>query len=269
MRLPILLAIAVLVAPRGQDPELKKFELVLDPEKKIKMEFVLIPAGTFTMGDEKGDPDETPHEVTLTREFWMQTTETTNAQWKAVMGAVPSDRKDGDLPVHCVNWKESRDFMAKLNEKLKDQLKGKTAALPTEAQWEYAARAGSKGKWCFGDDKTKLAEYAWFGDSAYYGESPHGMHPVGQKKPNAWGLYDMHGNMFEWCEDKYGEYPLRKVTDPIGAEGDTGLMVLRGGSWLNDARATRSAKRIRTSWRNHWGGDRDPVYGLRVVLRPK
>lgn len=249
-----------------QEAASKRLEIVLDKDKKIAMQFVLIRAGTFTMGLEKGDKDETPHEVRLSKDFWMQTTETTNAQWLAVMGKIDSDRKDADLPVHCVNWEECQEFLVKLNEKVKDQLKELKGALPTEAQWEYACRAGSKGKWCFGDDEKKLAEYAWFGDGAHYGEPPHGMHPVGQKKPNAWGLFDMHGNMFEWCQDGYGPYTRRAVVDPTGP-ADTGIMCIRGGCWLSDADRVQSGSRTRTSWANFWGPDRDPYYGLRVSLK--
>ena len=262
----LLFVLLQLTQALPQDAPPKRMKLDLDTEKKITMEFVLVPAGTFVMGEAEGDKDERPFKVTLSKDFWLQTTETTNAQWKAVMGEIPSDRKDLNLPVHCVNWKMCQKFLEKLTEKVKDQLKGLKAGLPTEAQWEYACRAGSKGKWCFGNDEKKLAEYAWYGDWAHYGEAPHGMHPVGQKKPNTWGLFDMHGNMFEWCEDGYGDYPHGEATDPVGPS-DESLKCVRGGCWGNEANEVRSANRIRSSSGNFWGPDRDPIYGLRVALR--
>ena len=229
-------------------------KIVLDLGGGVKMEFVRIRAGKFTMGDEG---EKSMHEVTLTKGYWMQTTETTQAQWEAVMGNNPSGFKGADLPVDTVSWEDCQEFLKKLNEKMKDQLKGKKATLPTEAEWEYACRAGSTTKWCFGDDEKKLGDYAWYDKN-----SDQKTHPVGQKKPNAWGLFDMHGNVWEWCEDWYGErYPSETVTDPTGpAKGD--YRVLRGGGWVGDDYLTRSS--------NRKGGDptyRDRNVGLRPVLR--
>jgi len=238
---------------------------LLDLGGGVKMEFVRIKAGKFTMGD-KGDGPA--HEVTISKDYWMQTTETTQAQWEAVMGENPSRFKGADRPVERVSWEDCQEFLKKLNEKLalrsseseggaKDQLKGKAAKLPTEAEWEYACRAGEKGKWCFGDDEEKLGNYAWYNKN-----SDGKTHPVGQKKANAWGLYDMHGNVFEWCEDWYGEYPSEAVTDPTGpAKGK--YRCLRGGGWDSyGGGGTLSVYR-----RRFLPSYRDYDIGLRVALR--
>ena len=187
----------------------------------------------------------------------MQTTETTQGQWEAVMGKNPSHFKGADLPMEMVSWDDCQEFLKKLSEKAKDQLKGKKAGLPTEAQWEYACRAGEKGKWCFGDDEKSLGEYAWYDKN-----SGNTTHPVGEKKANAWGLFDMHGNVWEWCEDWYGAYEKGAATDPTGpAKGDA--RCFRGGSWGYGGVDSRSADRYRNG----------PTYysyvfiGLRVALR--
>ncbi len=132
-----------------------------------------------------------------------------------------------------VSWDDAQEFLGKLNLMEKTN----TYRLPTEAEWEYACRAGSTTRFCFGDEEAELEDYAW------YEENSEGKtHPVGQKQPNAWGLYDMHGNVWEWCQDWYGDYPAGPVTDPRGP--DTGeYRVLRGGSWGNDSRNLRSAVR--------------------------
>ena len=132
--------------------------------------------------------------------------------------------------------------------------------LPTEAEWEYAWRAGSTTAYCFGDDESRLKEYAWYDDNAYdVGEKY--AHGVDQKKPNAWGLYDLHGNVWEWCQDWYGEYPTGSVTDPMGPRSGS-LRVGRGGSWFDTAGYCRSADRIHGS-----PGGRNDIVGCRLVLR--
>jgi len=230
-------------------------KIVLDLGGGVKMEFVRIPAGKFVMGNKDFD-DTLPHEVTITKDYWMQTTETTQGQWGAVMGKNPSHFKGADLPVEMVSWEDCQEFLKKLNEKAKDQLKGKAATLPTEAEWEYACRAGEKGKWCFGDDEKKLSEYAWYEENS--GDKTH---PVGQKKANAWGLYDMHGNVWEWCEDWYEKYPSEAVTDPTGpAKGE--YRCLRGGCWDFFDGSSRSANRNWDQPTNRYNG-----VGLRASLR--
>jgi len=194
--------------------------------------------------------------VTISKDYWIQTTETTQAQWEAVMGMNPSNRKGADLPMERVSWKDCQEFVKKLNERRKERLMGRTAGLPTEAQWEYACRAGKKGEWGFGDDEEKVGDYAWYSQN-----SDDEAHPVGQKKPNAWGLYDMHGNASEWCEDGYDEeqYPSESVADPKGPSNGP-FRVLRGGYWGDGRYATRSASRD--------GDDPEaPSGGLRPVLR--
>ena len=207
----------------------------------LGMQFVLIPAGTFLMGRgvaEEGDEDEHPqHQVTLSQPFYLQTTPVTQGHWQRVMGENPSFFKEcgEDCPVENVSWDDAQEFIKKLNQMEKtDQYR-----LPTEAQWEYACRAGSTGSFCFGEEEAELGKYAWYGDN-----SQGSTHPVGQLKPNAWGLYDMHGNVYEWCQDWYGEYPSGPVTDPTGPSSGE-YRVLRGGSWDGEAGDVRSAYRLR------------------------
>ena len=205
----------------------------------VEFAFRWCPAGAFTMGSPKSedgrDNDETQHKVTLTKGFWMLETEVTQKQWKAVMGSNPDCKFKGDnLPVENVSWTDCQEFCKKCA-----QL-GFPVQLPTEAQWEYACRAGTTGAYA-----GNLDEMAWYG---YY-SNPKGTskeattHPVGTKKPNAWGLYDMHGNVWEWCQDWYAkEYPSGSVTDPTGPSSGS-YRVVRGGGWHSDARRCRSANR--------------------------
>ena len=207
----------------------------------IGMRFVKIPAGTFLMGSAttaEGDEDELPqHQVTLSQPFYLQTTPVTQGQWVEVMGENPAFFHEcgEDCPVEHVSWEEAQEFIAKLND-----LEGTDEyRLPTEAEWEYACRAGSTGQFCYGDQEAGLKNYAWYEDN-----SGEGTNPVSRLRPNAWGLYDMHGNVFEWCLDWYGEYPSGPVTDPQGpASGEH--RVLRGGSWNSPVEDVRSAYRLR------------------------
>ena len=214
---------------------------------------VLIHPGSFTMGSDKGDDNEKPvHRVTLTKAFYIGKFEVTQEQWQAVMGENPSQFKGAKNPVEEVSWEDCQNFLAELNKKSPS---GMTFALPTEAQWEYACRAGSSTDYSFGDEERRLGEYAWFLDN-----SDDRTHPVGEKKPNAWGLYDMHGNVCEWCADWYAaSYEPGDATDPTGpASGEAA--VLRGESWVGLPRELRSADRVGT-----------PIYyrnshvGLRLV----
>jgi len=207
----------------------------------IRMEFVLIPAGEFEMGSSRRerdrDEDERQHKVTISRPFYMQTTEVTQGHWKAVMGDNPSYFKDcgDDCPVENVSWDDCQEFIRRLN-----QMEGTDKyRLPTEAEWEYACRAASVTKFYFGHDDRKLGDYAW-----YVGNSGEQTHPVAQKEPNAWGLYDMYGNVWEWCQDWYKKkYPWRHVSDPKGPSSGS-FPVSRGGSWYSHARYCRSAARF-------------------------
>ena len=204
----------------------------------VTQSFALVPAGSFTMGSPANEDghssDENPVEVGLSHPFWLAKTEVTQAQWEAVMGSNPSSFKGTNLPVENVSWKDAQAFIAKLNEK-RILPSGWEFALPTEAQWEYACRAGEKGPYSGGS----LDEVGW-----YDGNSGSKTHEAGLKKANAWGLYDMHGNVWEWCADWY-DGTLKGGTDPTGpSSGD--LRVIRGGSWSNFASGCRAARRSRS-----------------------
>jgi formylglycine-generating enzyme required for sulfatase activity len=214
----------------------------------IGMKFVLIPAGTFIMGSPPSENgrynNEGQHTVTLTRSFYIQITEVTQDQWKDVMGDNPSCfRKCVDeCPVECVSHGDAQLFIKMLNKKEgTDRYR-----LPYEAEWEYACRAGSKTAFANCDiseinsDKDRsLDAMGW-----YYGNSGEKTHPVALKKPNSWGLYDMHGNVWEWCLDWYEKYPSEHIIDPKGPPSGSSR-VFRGGSWINLARNCRSASRHR------------------------
>jgi len=169
-------------------------QLTLDLDGGVKLELVLIPAGKFMMGSEKGVPvlpiggaEKPVHEVTISQPFCMGKYVVIQEQWQAIMGNNPSTFQGAKNPVEGVSWNDAQEFCKKVSEKV-----AKTVRLPTEAEWEYACRAGSTTEYCFGDAENGLADYAWF--SVNSGNTPH---PVGEKKPNAWGLYDMHGNVWQ------------------------------------------------------------------------
>ncbi len=194
-------------------------EACVDLGDGVKMEFVLIQSGTFMMGAKPG------HMVTLTRPFYLGKYEVTQSQWERIMGNNPSSFKAGQKPVENVSWDDCQIFVAKLKEKVA----GQTFRLPTEAEWEYACRAGTTTWYGFGESEALIDEYAWYSNN-----SGATTHPVGQKKPNTWGLYDMHGNVWEWCADWYGDYPRTAVSDPIGpASGDR--RIFRSGGWRSTA----------------------------------
>ena len=201
--------------------------------------FNYIEPGTFMMGSPSSESgrgsDETQHQVTLTKGFYMQTTEVTQGQWKAIMGSNPSRLSScgDDCPVETVGWNDIQTYITKLN-----QQTGQTYRLPTEAEWEYAARAGTTTAYHFGDSSSQLGDYAW-----YYDNNSSSTHPVAKKKPNDWGLYDMHGNVWEWVNDWYdSSYSSSPETDPQGP-GSSSDRVVRGGSWYNYAQYARSACR--------------------------
>jgi formylglycine-generating enzyme required for sulfatase activity/serine/threonine protein kinase len=201
----------------------------------VRMTMCWIPAGEFVMGSPPGETgrsaDETQHLVALTRGFWLGKTETTQAQWRAVMLNKPSGFTEGSLPV-CVSWDDAQNFIEKVNNGSGIIASGWKLALPTEAQWEYAARADEAGPYSGGT----LDQVGW-----YEGNSGGKTHAVGGKKPNGWGLHDMHGNVWEWCTDWYGEQ-LTNSTDPVGSFSGA-YRVFRGGSWDNDAYGCRVADR--------------------------
>jgi serine/threonine protein kinase/formylglycine-generating enzyme required for sulfatase activity len=214
----------------------------------IGMKLVPIPAGQFSMGSADteldADDDQKPqHLVKITKPFYLSVYEVTQQQYEKVMGVRPWQGKgfvqDGlDYPATYVNWDDAAEFCRKLSKQ-----EGVEYRLPTEAQWEYACRARTTTAYSFGDNVSKLEEYAWYGKNAWeVGEQY--PHRVGQKLPNPWGLYDMHGNVLEWCQDRYAPYGSEKVlTDPTGpAQGENRL--LRGGSFDDHSSAVRSANRV-------------------------
>jgi formylglycine-generating enzyme required for sulfatase activity len=238
--------------------EAKRKTEVSEPEQTLKepkktftnsigAEFVLIPAGSFMMGSSSTvryllfftDRREKPtHEVKILQSFYLQTTQITQGQWKKVMGDNPSGFKDcgADCPVESVSWDDVQKFIRKLND-----MEGiDKYRLPSEAEWEYGCRAGTTTEFFFGDDAGQLGEYAWYKDN-----SEGKTHPVGQKGRNAWGLYDMHGNVWEWVEDDWhGNYDKAPSDGRPWVEKPRGPhRVIRGGSWGNGAHNCRSATR--------------------------
>jgi len=209
--------------------------ITVDSGGEAKMEFVLIPAGTFRLGAENSRPDEKPvTTVTISQPFYLGKYEVTQEQWQSVMGTNPAYYKGTNFPVEQVSWNAAQGFLTNLNERVKSY----RFRLPSEAEWEYACRAGTSTEYSFGDGDTALPEYGWF-----TGNGERKTHPVGEKKPNPWGLYDMHGNVWEWCQDWYAPYPGGQVTDPTGPPtGST--IVMRGGSWSHGARDLWSSYRF-------------------------
>jgi len=239
--LPLLLVLCLLssIFCFGQKlpPEAPPKTLSLDLGEGVVMEFVLIPAGSFLMGSDEnaGDGDEYPaHKVTFSKPFYLGKYEVTQEQWTRLMGKNPSHFKGPKLPVETVSWNDCQKFLSLLGEKT-----GRRAALPTEAQWEFACRAGTTSSWFHGVSERLAADYAWYGDN-----SENKTHPVGLKKPNPWGLYDMTGNVWEWCSDFYQKhaYPKGEVIDPTGpTKGDT--RITRGGAWGDNTELLRPAAR--------------------------
>jgi formylglycine-generating enzyme required for sulfatase activity len=210
------------------------------------MKLVRIPAGKFVMGsrERQNDPpdDLTRHEVTISKPFYMGVYEVTQTQWRAVMASNPSKFRGDNRPVEMVSWDDCQSFCKKLSAKV-----GRTVRLPTEAEWEYACRAGTKTAYYFGDDESQLAQYAWCAPHGFQydwvsGTERRSTHDVGGKIPNAWGLYDMHGNVWEWCQDWYGVYSADSQTDPTGLSNGRNR-VRRGGGCYNGAFLCRAAYR--------------------------
>ena len=219
----------------------KLMEAKIDLGKGIKLEMVLIPAGKFMMGSpasEVGRKDnETQHEVTLSKPFYMGKYEVTQGQWENVMGSNPSSNTKGEkLPVTNVSWEDCQEFIKRLNSSNNGGYR-----LPTEAEWEYACRAGTKTMYSVGGNLTKS-------DANFDGSS---IKTVGSYRPNAFGLYDMHGNVWEWCEDWLGDYRAEAVTDPKGPTNGTNRM-LRGGAFTNNVSEARSSFRINNISPSSW-----------------
>ncbi len=266
MRNPAIWSVAILAivatafgSEPKQPPKPLPKELTVDLGKGVKLELVLIPAGEFMMGSPDSDgtassDERPPHLVRITKRFYLGKYLVTQEQWEAVMGINPSSVKGPKNPVEQVSWDDCQAFLTKLNDKLGP--KGGKFVLPTEAQWEYACRAKSTTKYYFGDEEKQLGQYAWYIDNA--GSKTH---PVGEKKPNDWGLYDMYGNVWEWCQDWYDAGYYAK---PAAAGPATGsLRVVRGGGWDGPAWNCRSASRV-----NSRPEARDGDLGLRVCRIP-
>jgi formylglycine-generating enzyme required for sulfatase activity len=240
-------------------------KMALDCGDGATLELVEIPAGTFIMGSpeseaRRGD-DEVQHRVTLTQSFYMGTHEVTQAQYRAIMGTNPSGFRGDNLPAERVSWEDAAEFCLRLPEKT-----GRTVRLPTEAEWEYACRAGTTTPFNTGSTiSTDQANYHG-GDrnEVYWDETV----PVGWYPPNAWGLYDMHGNVLEWCSDWHGGYDIGNSVDPQGAA--TGMYrVVRGGWWDRES----GSRYCRSAWRGagDTGSDsyvraRVGVVGFRVAV---
>ncbi|HUT32377.1 MAG TPA: SUMF1/EgtB/PvdO family nonheme iron enzyme [Planctomycetota bacterium] len=219
---------------RESQPPVASGEIITN---SIGIRLRLIPAGRFLMGSNKGGNDEKPvHEVTIAKPFYIGVHPVTQAEYERVMKANPSHFKGPNRPVETVSWNDAVEFCRALSE-----IEHRAYRLPTEAEWEYACRAGSTAEYCFGDDEAMLGEYAWFD-----GNSGGQTHDVGQKKPNAWGLNDMHGNVWEWCSDWHHLYEATTQSDPVGPASG-GYRVLRGGSWNDNPWFLRSAHRPRNT----------------------
>lgn len=231
----------------------------------IGMQFVLIPSGTYIMGspdDEEGrDDDETRREVTFSRAYWMGIYEVTQAEYIQVIGTNPSHFQtlpDSDCrrhPVERVKWQDAQQFCAKLSLFPAELAAGRTYRLPTEAEWECASRARGTKDDVGPSEIVPMEERAWF-----VANSLKRTHPVGEKKPNRWGIYDTNGNVWEWCQDWYEGYPAGPLVDPQGPRSSS-ARVYRGGSWYDEARFCRS------SYRGAFDpSDRYYFLGFRVAL---
>jgi formylglycine-generating enzyme required for sulfatase activity len=227
----------------------------------IGMKFALIPNGTFMMGslesEEGRESNEGPqHSVTISKDYYLGTYEVTQEQYQRIMGRNPSYFNGANNPVENVSWDDAVAFCMLLSELPEEKAAGRVYRLPTEAQWEYACRAGSTSRFGFGDSNSKLGSYCWF-----YENSNRTTHPVGEKLPNAWGLYDMHGNVWEWCSDYFSDkYFSGAETDPSGPVAGSSRAG-RGGGWINVAASCGSARRT-----FDYPSDRDNYFGFRVAL---
>ncbi len=228
-------------------------------EATTGMEFVYVPGGCFQMGSTATENEQPVHEVCL-QGFWMGKYEVTQAQWETVMGNNPARFKDANRPIEQVSWNDAQEFLKKLNAASVGALHVTPLQfrLPSEAEWEYAARAGTQTAYSFGDDPNQLGDYAWYAVN-FGGES----HPVGQKQSNALGLYDMHGNVWDWIADTWHDNYDHAPTDGSvwGNSDDGEAKLLRGGAWSSNSFGCRSACRLITQPAN-----RNIDLGLRVVV---
>ena len=252
-----LSAVCLFNGALAQDTKPRPFAtLELRPPSADAIPMVRIPAGSFVMGSNKNNDEKPPHTVAV-GSFLMGKTEVTQGQWKAVMGNNPSvfSQCGDECPVEHVSWNDAQDFIRKLTQKT-----GLAYRLPSEAEWEYAARAGSATDWSHGNDESRLADFAWYSiNSGSMSQA------VAQKRPNAFGLFDIHGNVWEWVEDcwhdNYAGAPMDGSAWTTGCSG--GWRVLRGGSWVNFPAFLRSANRSRDTPDNRNGSG-----GLRLARTP-
>ncbi|MFA6112234.1 MAG: SUMF1/EgtB/PvdO family nonheme iron enzyme, partial [Candidatus Latescibacterota bacterium] len=241
------------------EPAPPRDTLTVDLPGGTTMEFVWIEPGTFTMGDVDLGDTNTPHQVTIREGFWLGRYEITQGQWQSVMGTAPWSgqsyvREGASYPAVYVSWAGFQAFVHGLNKATEDSL----YRLPTEAEWEYACRAGTTTRWSYGDDEGQQGQYAWYLANAWNAGERYA-HAVGTKLSNPWGLYDMHGNVFEWVQDWYAAYNNEAQTDPRGpATGQ--LHVYRGGSFRSDASDTRSARRT-----DNYSVDANCYFGARLL----
>jgi formylglycine-generating enzyme required for sulfatase activity len=209
---------------------------VLPHNNTVGMQLKLIPPGEFQIGSPASESHRQPNEpqrlVKITKPFYLGVYEVTQQQYQRVMENNPSDRKGAKKPVENISWEEAVEFCRKLSAREREEYR-----LPTEAEWEYGCRGGTTTAYSFGDDASQLGNYAW-----YKGNSRSTTHDVGKQPPNRWGLYDMHGNVWEWCQDWYADYGNGEVSDPTGPTQGTGHPI-RGASFGHPARFLRSACR--------------------------
>jgi formylglycine-generating enzyme required for sulfatase activity len=218
----------------------------------VEMKFCWCPPGSFQMGGTVHDSEKPVHKVTITKGFWMGQTEVTQSQWKVVIRTAPSYFKGVNRPVECVSWNECQEFCTKLTVVLKGPV---SVRLPTEAQWEYACRAGTTTEYWSGNDEAALKRVGWYAGNSRETQ------PVGQLASNAWGLYDVHGNVWEWCVDGKRGYTAQDDVDPI-ENSNNNYCILRGGAWSDDLDGCRAAYR-------GWGAPGSGRYdvGFRVCFR--
>jgi len=252
----VVLVLAVLPGGCGKGPATSPYppgvdrEITIELGDGVAMELVLVPAGEFITGHKQGCDSQEPHKGMIIRPFYLGKYEVTQGQWGAVMGGNPSEFKGAKNPVENVSWEDCQAFVAKLNEK--SGADGGEFSLPTEAQWEYACQAGATTAYGFGDDFSSIGDYAW-----YAGNSDKKTHPVGQKKPNGWGVYDMYGNVAEWCADRYSDDS--PFEDPLESDSFE-VRAWRGGSWGCD-----HPEIFRSRWSTNFPSDRHNNRGFRVA----
>jgi formylglycine-generating enzyme required for sulfatase activity len=257
-------------AKPAADPMLGKEPGQFRDDNNLEMKFIWCPPGEFTMGSPNSEvhrfQNEDQVEVTLTNGFWLGQTEVTQEQWKKVMETSPWKatryaRDDADYPASNLTGRDAVEFCQRLTRKERETRRlppGWEYTLPTEAQWEYACRAGTTTTYSFGDDRSQLSDYAWFGGWAFMNTEQAYARRVGLKLPNRWKLYDMHGNLWEYCQDRDADRMVGG-TDPIEQQSNSGH-VIRGGSWISGYDRCRSARR----YQEYAGAEVDN--GFRVAL---